>query len=236
MKNTHPGKNGEVIKKLVTPPQVTIANSQKITDNSSPQPVDNPNAIKVIMTASAPSSALSKAEVALQVHQQRQQRFDFLDNQQHQEQMASSFVSLPPQSDCRASTDHNSDNGSGDAVIHTFSTPRQYVNADTNKQQYSTTTQQRASSTTKSGVINGPIKLAFKTSAFKSSYNINRSVLKYSFVVSKILNIEYGCLNTRHTNIFQLLKAMLDENKLNILHSHCWYCYYYYWFSISNFF
>lgn len=175
MKNTHPGKNGEVIKKLVTPPQVTIANRQKITVSSTSQPADNPNAIKVIMTASAPSSAFSKAEVALQVHQQKQQRFDLLGNQQHQEQMESSFVSLPPQSDCRASTD-NSDNGSGDADNHTSSTSRQYVNADTNKQQNSPTTRQTALSTTNSGVINGPIKLAFKTSAFKSSYNINRSV------------------------------------------------------------
>lgn len=151
----------------MTPPQVTVANSQKITDTSTSQPVDNPNAINVIMTAAASSSALRKAEVALQVHQQRRQQ---------QEPMASSsFVSLPPQSDCRAPNDAKSDNaGAGDAdVILTSSTTGHYADAaDTNKRMSSAATQPR--STTTSGVINGPIKLAFKTSAFKSSYNINR--------------------------------------------------------------
>ncbi|XP_018572363.1 zinc finger protein 2 [Anoplophora glabripennis] len=85
MKNTHPGKKGEVIKNVVKPP-----------DLPPKKPVDNPNAINVI-TAS-PAFTKSKAEA------------------------------VPPvKSDSRTGT-----------------------------------------------VINGPIKLAFKTPAFKSNYNINR--------------------------------------------------------------
>lgn len=85
MKNTHPGKKGEVIKNVVKPP-----------DLPPKKPVDNPNAINVI-TAS-PAFTKSKADA------------------------------VPPvKSDSRTGT-----------------------------------------------VINGPIKLAFKTPAFKSNYNINR--------------------------------------------------------------
>ncbi|KAJ8933735.1 hypothetical protein NQ314_013828 [Rhamnusium bicolor] len=85
MKNTHPGKKGEVIKNVVKPP-----------DLPPKKPVDNPNAINVI-TAS-PAFTKSKAEAV-----------------------------SPVKSDSRTGT-----------------------------------------------VINGPIKLAFKTPAFKSNYNINR--------------------------------------------------------------
>lgn len=168
MKNTHPGKNGRVIKNPVTAPQVTVAIRQNNTDTSTSQPVDNPNAINVIMTASAPSSAFCKAEVALEVHQQRQQCFELIENP-HQEPVAS-LVSLP-QSDCRASTNKNSNNGTDNDVTETSSTPDNYTNADATKRISTATTQQRSAT---SGVINGPIKLAFKTPAFKSSYNINR--------------------------------------------------------------
>ncbi|KAG5875965.1 hypothetical protein JTB14_034386 [Gonioctena quinquepunctata] len=102
MKNAHPGKKGEVIKNVVSPPSDNTCTEIKKT------PIDNPNAINVITTASPAFASSSKAEVQA--------------------------VVLPPfvKSDCRAGEQ------------------------------------------TATGVINGPIKLAFKTSAFKSSYNINR--------------------------------------------------------------
>lgn len=169
MKNTHPGKNGRVIKNPVTPPLVTVVDLQKTTDTSSSQPVDNPNAINVIMTASAPSSAFSKAEVALQAHQHRQQRLELLENEQHQEPMATSYVSLPPQSDCRAKPDSSADVATTTSSNNPSTDSNKRISAATTSQQ-----QQQQRATTSSVIINGPIKLAFKTPAFKSSYNINR--------------------------------------------------------------
>nr|XP_023021768.1 putative zinc finger protein 840 isoform X1 [Leptinotarsa decemlineata] len=107
MKNTHPGKKGEVIKNVVILPSENACTST-ITKKT---PIDNPNAIKVITTAS-PAFTSSKAE--------------------------GQTVTPPPfvKSDCRAGEE--------------------------------------------TSVINRPIKLASKTPAFKSNYNISRYVLLWN--------------------------------------------------------
>ncbi|XP_056635610.1 zinc finger protein 154-like [Diorhabda sublineata] len=123
MKNTHPGKKAEVIKTVV-PARSKILSTTNLTPNTSSVnnnktdthiPVDNPNAINVITTASVACSSIkiNKEET--------------------------------------------------EAVTHLPSAVKSVSRADAT-----------GGTATTTSVINGPIKLAFKTPAFKSYYNINR--------------------------------------------------------------
>ncbi|XP_072380009.1 uncharacterized protein [Diabrotica undecimpunctata] len=130
MKNTHPGKKAHVIKNIITPrcntentatvttKTTTIDSNRNISSSKkdSQVPVDNPNAINVITTASVACSSIKTNK---------------------KETEAVKPLPSAAKSDSRAGT-------TGGTT--------------------STTT----------SVINGPIKLAFKTPAFKSYYNINR--------------------------------------------------------------